>query len=126
MPPSQMQDPRRLTSEQRTAIGNDLRDFYGVVVQATDLSVGDPRDFAGDLMHAIQGAGWRIENRFFGDAEPRPPSGLVVEVADTDTLTDEEAALLGSLERLGVEFDIEQGTRTRPGHIGVRITMPTA
>lgn len=123
--PSQTQDPRRLTTEQRTAICKDLRDSSAVVVQATDVSVGDPRGFANDLIHAIQDAGWRIENRFFGDAESRPSSGLVVEVVDPDARTNAEAALVGSLKRLGVKFDVERGVWLKPGQLGVRITMPT-
>ncbi|MBU4198152.1 MAG: hypothetical protein KJ911_15540 [Alphaproteobacteria bacterium] len=116
--------PRRFDAAQRELIRAAVANQPALVSIAADMAAGDARGLVADLSGAFQGAGWSVSNPMVGGLGNPPPSGLGINVADPENLTDPQARFVRALQEIGAEFDLRRGVmRDMPGHAAPEIEI---
>jgi hypothetical protein len=106
--------PRKLTDDQKVKLQALLFGLSGSVSIASELSVGDARVLAKDLIDAFHAAGWYTENPgVIGPANP-PPSGIAIRVNDPNHLGPKHIVILNAMRSIGLRFDLQLGNLARP------------
>ncbi|WP_132250237.1 hypothetical protein [Methylobacterium segetis] len=103
--------PRRISSDQKQIIINNLAGIKSIVSIAQDMAAPDAKQLSADLAAAFRGAGWGVMLPMVLGPSNVPPSGIALRVRDANALQPIEVRARSALQAAGIEFEVQGGMR---------------
>ncbi|MDP5305770.1 hypothetical protein [Paracoccus spongiarum] len=109
-------EPRRLSEVQRKAMVEHLRSAPGAISIAVDGACFDGQVFSRSFTSALREAGWEVSLPMVLGLNNPPSSGLRVQVADLNNLTNANRALFAAMDAVGLSYEKSAGLQVDAHH----------